>query len=131
MAAVGFLWLVNDRYWFDAALPFTIAATYELLHVARVRPGGAQVHTADWKGSPAVRTGRLSQHSADRRVYLPPVVMWLHGFGAATKRVQLHLRADHDEDHVRLKHRLRTGVGKERATGARPHREQQHPGRFG
>jgi signal transduction histidine kinase len=32
MAAVGFLWLVNDLYWFNAALPFTVAATFELLY---------------------------------------------------------------------------------------------------
>jgi hypothetical protein len=32
MAAVGFLWLVGDLYWIDAALAFTIAATYETLY---------------------------------------------------------------------------------------------------
>jgi signal transduction histidine kinase len=46
MAAVGFLWLVGDLYWIPAALPFTIAATFELLyqtvlaHLALAYPTG-------------------------------------------------------------------------------------------
>jgi signal transduction histidine kinase len=32
MAAIGFLWLVGDLYWINAALPFTIASAFETLY---------------------------------------------------------------------------------------------------
>jgi signal transduction histidine kinase len=46
MAAIGFLWLVGDLYWIPDALPFTIAATFELFygavlaHLALAFPSG-------------------------------------------------------------------------------------------
>jgi hypothetical protein len=84
-----------------------------------------QLRIADRRGDQRI-PGRASSYAIDS---FPGASSG--GFGEATKRVQLHVRAHRDEDHVWLEHRLLIRVGQERATGARPHGEQQNSGCLG